>query len=253
MTFILRLGTWFLCFFKFLMCCMVVYDLCSSIRYASLNDNLASISRWATENRLSLNPHKSLAILISISNVSLVLRRFVPKSMLRCIDCVCWSYWLKREWGWNFVKLYNHPYFFYCDFVFSRLSSVDIRRLQVARGMSLSPSSTHRDEVLGLPNFTFYDFLYYHFFKLILTRRPTYLFIDVRGARSVRTSNFIFQSVCPSASVPSTQITRSGSGQGTSQENIWNKTLLGIFPKLTPRKIRLQWNRISEELTWTNS
>jgi hypothetical protein len=29
----------------------------------------------------------------------------------------------------------------------------------------------------------------------------------------------------------------------------WNKTLIGIFPKLTPRKIRLQWNRISEELT----
>jgi hypothetical protein len=37
------------------------------------------------------------------------------------------------------------------------------------------------------------------FFKLILTRRPNYLFVDVHGAGSVRTSNFIFPLVCPSA------------------------------------------------------
>jgi hypothetical protein len=34
-----------------------------------------------------------------------------------------------------------------------------------------------------------------------LTQRPDYLFADLIGARSVRTSNFIFPSVSPGASV----------------------------------------------------
>jgi hypothetical protein len=38
-------------------------------------------------------------------------------------------------------------------------------------------------------------------FKWILMHRPGYLFADHIGARSVRTSNFIFPSVCPGASV----------------------------------------------------
>jgi hypothetical protein len=38
-------------------------------------------------------------------------------------------------------------------------------------------------------------------FKLILTQRPGYLFADLIGARSVRTSIFIFPSVSPGASV----------------------------------------------------
>jgi hypothetical protein len=44
-------------------------------------------------------------------------------------------------------------------------------------------------------------FLIIMIFKLILTQRPGYLFADLIGARSVRTSNFIFPSVTPGASV----------------------------------------------------
>jgi hypothetical protein len=62
--------------------------------------------------------------------------------------------------------------------------------------------STHRNELLGVPLFDYYDFrVLSFFFKLILTQRPGYLFADLIGARSVRTSNFIFPSVSPRASV----------------------------------------------------
>jgi hypothetical protein len=46
-------------------------------------------------------------------------------------------------------------------------------------------------------------FMFFRFiFKLILTQRPPdYLFADLIGARSVRTSNFIFPLVCPGTSV----------------------------------------------------
>jgi hypothetical protein len=90
--------------------------------FSALNDDLALISRWVAENELSLNLRKFQALLISNSNVGLVmphlflgtekipwcdavtdrglslmaallsvvrLRGFVPKSMLRCVDCVC--------------------------------------------------------------------------------------------------------------------------------------------------------------------
>jgi hypothetical protein len=40
---------------------------------SALNDDLASIARWAAENGLSLNPRKSQAILISNSNAGLVM------------------------------------------------------------------------------------------------------------------------------------------------------------------------------------
>jgi hypothetical protein len=50
--------------------------------------------------------------------------------------------------------------------------------------------------------FNYYDFrVLSFFFKLILTQRPGYLFADLIGARSVRTSNFIFPSVSPGSSV----------------------------------------------------
>jgi hypothetical protein len=50
--------------------------------------------------------------------------------------------------------------------------------------------------------FDFYDFrVLSFFFKLILTQRPGYLFTDHIDARSVRTSTFIFPSICPGASV----------------------------------------------------
>jgi hypothetical protein len=55
---------------------------------------------------------------------------------------------------------------------------------------------------LDVPLFDYYDFsCFFVFFKLILTQRPCYLFGDLIGARSFRTSNFIFPSVSPGASV----------------------------------------------------
>jgi hypothetical protein len=52
---------------------------------SALNDDLASISRWAAENGLSFNPRKSQAILISNSNEGLV--------MQRCLTC----FWARRK------------------------------------------------------------------------------------------------------------------------------------------------------------
>jgi hypothetical protein len=73
------------------------------------------------------------------------LRRFVPRSILRCIDCVCYSSWLKRV-RLKLCKALLFPYFFYCDVVFSRISSVDSRRLQVAFNLRrFDYLSTHMD------------------------------------------------------------------------------------------------------------
>jgi hypothetical protein len=59
-----------------------------------------------------------------------------------------------------------------------------------------------RNEYLGVPLFDSNDFrVISFFFNLILTRRPGYLYADLIGARFVRTSNFIFPSVSPGASV----------------------------------------------------
>jgi hypothetical protein len=103
-----------------------------------------------------------------------------------------------NKWHWS----QTHD-FFYCDVVFSRHSSVDNRRLQVVfnswtryvfnlRRFDHLSTRAHRDELLGMPLCTFYESRVLSiFFKLILTRRLTFLFVDVRNARSVRTSNFI--------------------------------------------------------------
>jgi hypothetical protein len=59
-----------------------------------------------------------------------------------------------------------------------------------------------KKELLCVPLFDYYDFrVISFFFKLILTQQPGYLFADLIGARSVRTSNFIFPSVSLGASV----------------------------------------------------
>jgi hypothetical protein len=61
---------------------------------------------------------------------------------------------------------------------------------------------TRRNELLGVPLFDYSDFrVLSFFFKLILMQRPGYLFADLIGARFVRTSNFVFPSVSPGASV----------------------------------------------------
>jgi hypothetical protein len=62
--------------------------------------------------------------------------------------------------------------------------------------------STHKKELLGVPLLDYYDFrVLSFFFKLIPTQRPGYFFAELIGARSVRTSNFIFPSVSPGASM----------------------------------------------------
>jgi hypothetical protein len=66
-----------------------------------------------------------------------------------------------------------------------------------------------RNELLGVRVLSF-------LFKLILTQRPDYLFVDLISARSVRTSNFIFPSVSPGASVLVKGI------------RLWNQFLLAI-------------------------
>jgi hypothetical protein len=41
-----------------------------------------------------------------------------------------------------------------------------------------------------------------------------------------------------------------------ANNSVWTRNFRGKIPwrmKLTPRNLRLQWNRISEELTWKNS
>jgi hypothetical protein len=56
-------------------------------------------------------------------------------------------------------------------------------------------------ELLGVPVFDYHDFcVLSFFFNLILTQRSGYLFVDLIGACSVRTSNFIFPSASPEAS-----------------------------------------------------
>jgi hypothetical protein len=65
--------------------------------------------------------------------------------------------------------------------------------------------------------FDYYDFhVLSFFFKLILTRRPDYIFADLISACAVRTSNFIFPSVSPGASVLAREI------------RLWNQLPLAI-------------------------
>jgi hypothetical protein len=65
------------------------------------------------------------------------------------------------------VRLKLLPNFSIVDVVFSHLSSVDSRRLQVAFNSCtryvinfrhFNHLSTHKDELLRMPDFTFYDF-----------------------------------------------------------------------------------------------
>jgi hypothetical protein len=75
---------------------------------------------------------------------------------------------LKQKWVR--LKLCNAmllPYFFYCDTVFSHLSSVGSRRLQLVFNSytrfvfnlrRYDHLSTRRNELLGVPLFDYYDF-----------------------------------------------------------------------------------------------
>jgi hypothetical protein len=68
--------------------------------------------------------------------------------------------------------------------------------------LSLWPLIHTQEWTLCCAPFDYYDFrVLSFFFKLILTQRPGYLFADLIGVRSVRTSNFIFPSVSAGASV----------------------------------------------------
>jgi hypothetical protein len=86
-------------------------------------------------------------------------------------------------------KAWLLPCFFYCDIVFSHLSFIDSRRLQVVFNSCTGyvfnlrrydHLFTHRNELLGVPLFDYYDFrVFSFFFMLILMQRPGYLFADV--------------------------------------------------------------------------
>jgi hypothetical protein len=55
---------------------------------------------------------------------------------------------------------------------------------------------------LDVPLLGYYDFcVLLFFFQLILAQRPGYLFADLIGARSDRTSNFIFPSISSEATL----------------------------------------------------
>jgi hypothetical protein len=130
---------------------------------SALNEDLAAIYRWSAENGLLLNPRKSQAILISYSVVGMSSLFLVTEEIPWC-DCVtdlglvidgrlrfdrqvtkvCSRVYatlhrlrllrfLTPKWvRLKLCKALLLPYFFYCDIVFSHLSSVDSRRLQVA-------------------------------------------------------------------------------------------------------------------------
>jgi hypothetical protein len=59
----------------------------------------------------------------------------------------------------------------------------------------------HRDVLLGMTLFVYFDFLVLSFFWLIRSERPRYLYSDSCRARSSRTANFIFSKVCPRGTV----------------------------------------------------
>jgi small basic protein len=76
------------------------------------------------------------------------------------------------------------PHFFYCNFVFSSLSFLDGGRLQVALNSCkryvfgirrFDHLSVHRDVLLGMPLFVYFDVrVLSFFFRLIRSERPHY-------------------------------------------------------------------------------
>jgi hypothetical protein len=157
---------------------------------STLNEDLAAISQWSADNGLLLSPRKSQAIVISNSAVGMVLPSLflgIRRRFHGVMPLLTWG-WLSmvvrlrsrvyatlhrvrllefltpKRVKLKLCKALLLPCFFYCNVVFSHLSSVDSRRLQVA-----------------FNNCTRYMFLYdfrvlSFFFKLILilTQRPGY-------------------------------------------------------------------------------
>jgi hypothetical protein len=102
------------------------------------------------------------------------------------------------------------PHFFYCDIVSSSLSCLDGRCLQEAFNSCtryvfgirrFDHLSVHRDVLLGMPLFVYFDFRVLSFFRLIRSERPRYLYSDLCRVRSSRTGNLIFPNVCAKGSV----------------------------------------------------
>jgi hypothetical protein len=211
---------------------------------ARVNEDLEAIYRWSIENGLLLNPAKSQAILVSNSPPELPLPllflgdvelewKDVVTDLGLLIDCrlrfgrhvtkICsrvygtlhrlrlLKFLTPKSVRLKLCKALLLPHFFYCDIVFSSLSYLDGRRLQVAFNSCtryvfgirrFDHLSVHRDVLLGMPLFVYFDFrVLSFFFRLIRSGTPGYLYSDLRRARSSRTANFIFPDLCPRGSV----------------------------------------------------
>jgi hypothetical protein len=136
-------------------------------KISALNEDLAAIYRWSAENGLLLllNPCKLQAILISNSAVGMVLSSlFLGTEQIPWCDAItdlgvvidgrlCFDRQVTKVCSRVYATLHRLlllkfltpkqvrlklskalllPYFFYCDVVFSHMSYVDSRRLQVA-------------------------------------------------------------------------------------------------------------------------
>jgi hypothetical protein len=101
-------------------------------------------------------------------------RRCVRGFMPHWIDCcICWSSW-HRGGRLKLCRALLLPFFFHCDVVFSHMSSVDSRRLQVAFNSSTryvynlrryDHLSTRRNELLGVPFFILMIFVFFRSFS----------------------------------------------------------------------------------------
>jgi hypothetical protein len=135
------------------------------------------------------------------------LRRCVLGFMAHCMDCVCWSSWYRSGTDWSSAKPCSVHIFLLCCCCFA---SVLCRCLQVAFNSCIrnvfnirryEHFFTCRDELLACVSF--WVLLCSCSFVLFQVDSDAgcYLFADLLGARSVRTSNFIFPSVCQGSTV----------------------------------------------------
>jgi hypothetical protein len=126
---------------------------------SALNEDLAAISRWSAENGLLLKPRKLHAnVLQAIPILNSVVGMILPSLFLGTEE-IPWcesatdlgvvidgrlrfdatlhrlrllKFLTPKQVRLKLCKAFLLPYFFYCDVVFSHLSSVDSWRLQVA-------------------------------------------------------------------------------------------------------------------------
>jgi hypothetical protein len=146
------------------------------------NENSAAISRRLVENGLLLNPCKFIGTK-EISWCDAVTDQGVVTDGRLCIDRQIYAtlhrlrllkflilMWVRLK----LCKALLFPYFFYCDAVFSHLSTVDRRRSQVVFNSCtrnvfnlcrFDHLSTPKSELLGVPLFDYDDFVFFRSFS----------------------------------------------------------------------------------------